>query len=178
MQEDIESEMDKILVLLLIALAFTVSIFGVILYYASNLEEDSSRLGPNPELPEGIAPLSFPYNITFSSKEFEVVQGESAGFRIYITMLVNETDATTEFSWNLNAHQDQSWDSSKPVPLEMIFNPNQPILNYRELETIVITIKTAEETPLGEYKVSLDVHASSAGTSFTSHRTLLITVIP
>jgi hypothetical protein len=171
--------MDKILVLLLIALAFTVSIFGAILYYAPGLEEDSAPLVPYREPPVRSGPVPQPYNVTFSSEEIEVVQGESSSIKMYITSLgVYTTDETAKFSWNLYTYQGESWDSSKPVPLEIIFNPNQLISNYREPETIILTIKSAKEAPLGEYRVSLDVSISSVEHSFGAHNSLLITVIP
>ncbi|MCJ7721881.1 hypothetical protein MUO98_05705, partial [Candidatus Bathyarchaeota archaeon] len=75
-------------------------------------------------------------------------------------------------------YQNQSWPSTEPVPLEIIFDPNQPILKYNETKTIIITIISAKDAPLGEYRVILDVSASVSGSNFHTNRNLLITMIP
>ena len=172
------SELDKIFALLLIALAFSVSIIGVLWYHASSLEEVPLPSEPETEPYRGSGPEPEPYNVTLSPNNFEVTQGESFNTNLYLTSLVHETDATTTFSWFLIDYKDQPWPSTQSVPLEIIFNPNQPILKYHKPKTILITINSAEDAPLGEYRVNLELSASVVGSNFHTNRNLLITLIP
>ena len=169
------SELDKSFALLFIALVFLVSIIGVVWYFFPDFEFQPPS---EPSFVPEHGPVPEPFNFTLSSKEFEVVQGESVSINLYATSLVYETDATANFSWYLRDYQNQSWSSTEPVPLEIIFDPNQLILKYKELKTIVMTINSAKDAPLGEYRVNLDLRVSSVGSNFHGNRNLLITLIP
>jgi parallel beta-helix repeat protein len=170
------SELDKIFALLLIALIVLVSIIGVVWYHTSNVEEGPSPFEPS--FPPEHGPVPEPFNCTLSINEFAVVQGESFSITLYMTSLVSKTDATTSFSWYLGDYQDEPWSPTKPVPLEIIFDPNQPILKYNETKTIIITINSAEDAPLGKYRINLELNASPDGSSFHGYRNLWITIIP
>jgi hypothetical protein len=168
--------LDKILVLLLVALVFTVSIFGLILNYASNLEidESQSESWTGPER----SPEPEPYNITLSSRNLEVVQGKSAILTLYVTSVVHETDATMIFSWYLGTYQNQSWSSTESSPFEVTFNPNQLILEYMEPRTTVMTISVVDDASLGVYRINLEPSASTGTSSFSANLPIWVTVIP
>jgi outer membrane protein assembly factor BamB len=170
------SELDKIFIMLAIALIVMISVIGVALHYTSNSEEVLSPSEPS-FLPEH-GPVPERFNFTLSSNELEIVQGESFSITLYMTSLVSDSDATTNFSWYLGDYQNQSWSSTEPVPLEIIFDPNQSILKYNETKTTIITINSAEDAPLGEYRVNLELNASTVGSSFHGNRNLWITIIP
>jgi outer membrane protein assembly factor BamB len=51
-------------------------------------------------------------------------------------------------------------------------------LKYNETKTTIITINSAEDAPLGEYRVNLELNASTVGSSFHGNRNLWITIIP
>jgi len=165
----------KFVVLFLLLVIFA-SLVGIVWYFATDFEEIPITSEPETE-PER-RPEPEPYNVTLSLKNFEAIQGESFSINLYMTSLVHESDATTNFSWYLKTYQDQSWSSTEPVPLEITFNPNQPILKYKEPKTIVITINSAKDAPLGEYRVILDVSASAVGSNYSTNRNILITIIP
>ena len=169
------SDLDKIFVLLIIALIFLVSIIGVVWYFSPEFE---AQIPSEPIFVPEHGPIPEPFNFTLSSKEFEVAQGKSISINLYATSPVHETDATTNFSWYLRDYQNQSWPSTEPVPLEIVFDPNQAILKYKEPKTIVMTIKTADDAPLGEYRVNLELFASVNGSNFRGYRNIWITVIP
>ena len=169
------SELDKIFVLLLIGLGLSVSIIGVVWYLAPDLGEISPQSEPIPE-PDR-KPVPIPYEFDSFSEYFEVIQGKSVSKDFNVTSVVHEMDATMKFFWNLRTYQDQSWSSTEPVPLEITFNPNQPILKYQEPKIITITITSADNAPLGEYKVIFNISASGPS-NFSFEGPWWITVIP
>ena len=169
------SELDKIFIMLAIALIFLISIVGVVWHYTSNSEDGSSPSDPSFLPHHGPEPERF--NFTLSLNKFEIVQGESFSITLHMTSLVSESDATTNFSWYLGEYQNQSWPSTEPVPLEIIFDPNQTILKYNETRNTIITINSAKDAPLGEYRVNLELNASTVGSSFHGNRNLRIAII-
>jgi hypothetical protein len=82
------SELDKIFIMLAIALIVLISVIGVALHYTSNSEEVLSPSEPSFVPEHGPEPERF--NFTLSSNEFEIVQGESFSITLYLTSLVSD----------------------------------------------------------------------------------------